>query len=216
MESMQDPISLAVINDYPVVVQGVAQLLDRHHRISVVEASTLVDPSQAVDIVLFDAFASRKRDEDIARLLNDPRYGKVVIYTWHVSEPEVSDAVRLGVHGYLSKALDSAELAAALVRIHDGERVVELLDPGDDPEIADWPGRKEGLSPREAEMIALITQGITNDEIARSTFLSINSVKSYIRSAYRKIGVERRSQAVKWGAQHGMLPQASRDQDPAD
>lgn len=213
---MEDSISLAVINDYPVVVQGVAQLLDRDHRISVVEASTLLDPSLPVDIVLFDAFASRKRGEDIARLLNDPRFGHVVVYTWHVAEPEVSDALRLGVHGYLSKALDAKELAAALVRIHAGERVVELLEPGDDPEIADWPGRKEGLSPREAEMIALITQGITNEEIARSTFLSINSVKSYIRSAYRKIGVERRSQAVMWGAQHGMLPQVMRERDPAD
>ena len=70
----------------------------------------------------------------------------------------------------------------------------------------DWPGRRTGLSAREAEVIALITQGFTNDEIARNCYLSINSVKSYIRSAYRKMGVERRSQAVLWGVQHGMDP----------
>jgi DNA-binding CsgD family transcriptional regulator len=69
-----------------------------------------------------------------------------------------------------------------------------------------WPGREEGLSVREAEVVALITQGHTNPEIAASLYLSLNSLKSYIRSAYRKMGVERRSQAVRWGIEHGMLP----------
>lgn len=59
-------------------------------------------------------------------------------------------------------------------------------------------------------MLSLITQGVTNQEIAEACYLSINSVKSYIRSAYRKINVERRSQAVLWGTQNGMLPVAER------
>ena len=63
-----------------------------------------------------------------------------------------------------------------------------------------------GLSARESEVLALITQGYTNNDIAARSYLSINSVKSYIRSAYRKIGVERRSQAVRWGMENDMLP----------
>jgi len=55
----------------------------------------------------------------------------------------------------------------------------------------DWPGRTAGLSPREAEVIALITQGLTNEEIAARAHLGLNTVKTYIRSAYRKIGVSR-------------------------
>ncbi len=74
----------------------------------------------------------------------------------------------------------------------------------------DWPGRGAKLSAREAEVLALITQGYTNNDIAARSYLSINSVKSYIRSAYRKIGVERRSQAVRWGMENGMLPDTSR------
>ncbi len=73
-----------------------------------------------------------------------------------------------------------------------------------------WPGRHAKLSAREAEVLALITQGYTNNDIATRSYLSINSVKSYIRSAYRKIGVERRSQAVRWGMENGMLPDTSR------
>ena len=54
----------------------------------------------------------------------------------------------------------------------------------------DWPGRAAGLSPREAEVLALITRGLSNQEIADRAHVSINSIKTYIRSAYRKIGVE--------------------------
>ena len=59
-------------------------------------------------------------------------------------------------------------------------------------------------------MIALIAQGLSNQEIADRAFLSINSVKTYIRSAYRKIGVERRTQAVLWATQNGFVPTRAR------
>jgi DNA-binding NarL/FixJ family response regulator len=87
------------------------------------------------------------------------------------------------------------ELVDALERIHAGEIVV--VDGADDPEVwGDWPGRSAGLSQREAEIIALITRGLSNEEIAKALYLSINTVKSYIRTAYRKMGVTSRSRAI--------------------
>ncbi|WP_257478675.1 response regulator transcription factor [Acidipropionibacterium jensenii] len=68
---------------------------------------------------------------------------------------------------------------------------------------------RPGLSVREAQMLALICEGATNDEIASTCYLTINSVKTYIRHAYRKIGVGRRSQAIVWGSRHGMVRSAS-------
>ena len=67
--------------------------------------------------------------------------------------------------------------------------------------------RAEGLAKltgREVEVLTLICRGLSNAEIARSLFLSPNSVKSYIRTAYRKMGVASRSQAVVWGLEHGL------------
>ena len=64
----------------------------------------------------------------------------------------------------------------------------------------------EGLSERESEILALITQGLSNQEIADRAYLSINTVKSYVRSAYRKINVDSRTQAVLWGIDHGFKP----------
>ena len=64
-------------------------------------------------------------------------------------------------------------------------------------------------------MLALIAQGLSNQEIADRVFLSPNTVKSYIRSVYLKIGVERRGQAVAWALMNGFKPESLRTVDPA-
>jgi DNA-binding NarL/FixJ family response regulator len=64
----------------------------------------------------------------------------------------------------------------------------------------------EGLSDRESEILALITQGKSNAEVAALTYLSPNTVKSSIRTIYRKIEVGSRTQAVLWGVKHGFTP----------
>ena len=77
----------------------------------------------------------------------------------------------------------------ALLAIHEGEVVVSPAPAKARPASGlDWPGRAEGLTNRESEILALITQGKSNEDVAALTFLSKNSIKSYIRSAYRKIG----------------------------
>ena len=66
------------------------------------------------------------------------------------------------------------------------------------------PSEADMLTTRERETLALIATGRSNDEIAREMRISLNSVKSYIRSAYRKTGVQSRSQAVLWAVTHGV------------
>ena len=110
--------------------------------------------------------------------------------------------------GFLDKRLTAEELADALERIHRGESGVVSADypPSVDFDLGEWPGREHGLSAREAEVIALITQGLSNEEIADRTYMSINTVKTYIRTAYRKIGVDNRTRAVLWGVDNGFRP----------
>ena len=213
MEEEEDTISLALINDYPVVIEGLKGMLKHHPRLTVTELDSGEGPERVVDLVLYDAFAASGRGaHDVTRLLDDPRCLRVVMYSWRLEAGLVDEALALGMHGFLAKDLDAHELADALVRVHEGERVVHPQPVRDEIRMADWPGRDAGLSPREAEVVALITQGATNEEIARNCYLSINSVKSYIRSAYRKMGVERRSQAVLWGVENGMQPEVGHRQ----
>jgi DNA-binding NarL/FixJ family response regulator len=209
MATTTAPIRIALIDDYDVVLAGIAGMLAPYRdRVQVVEIDANKPLQAHVDIALYDSFAQTDPDgDDIATLVKNPRARHVVIYTWNFHPDQIDHARRQGVHGYLSKALPARELVQALHAVHTGNVVISdsprRARPG---ATSDWPGRQEGLSDREAEVLALITQGKTNDEIARTTFLSPNTIKSYIRSAYRKIHVTRRTQAILWGIEHGFTP----------
>ena len=209
------PVRVALMNDYDIVVQGLARMFEPFRdRVHLVELDSRMPVQRQVDVVLYDTFAQDQADRaSIAEMLADGAADRIVLYSWNTHEALAQAALDRGASGYLSKGMSAADLVAALERIHAGSQVVDRTDTQDD-DTGDWPGRAEGLSAREAEVIALITQGLRNEDIAQRTYLSINSVKSYIRSAYRKIGVERRSQAVLWGVQHGFEPDTLRRRGP--
>jgi DNA-binding NarL/FixJ family response regulator len=203
------PITVALVDDYDVVLMGVAKMFDRYRdRVVVAELDSNEPVAEAVDIVLYDSFAQPESDHDeIAVLVANPRARRVVVYTWNFHPDLIASARQKGAHGYISKTLPARELVAALEAVHAGETVIS--SPPARPRSAmglDWPGRGEGLSDRESEILALITQGKSNADVATLTYLSPNTVKSYIRTIYRKIGVDSRTQAVLWGVEHGFTP----------
>ena len=210
---MNRPIRLAVVDDYAVVIAGVARFL-ADERIDVVETGASLPVITDVDIVLYDTFGQVQGDGiDLEDFVRDSG-AKVVIYSWNLQPELVERAIEGGASGYLSKVLAGPEIVSALERIMHGE--VVILAGEHETSVGgagDWPGRSAGLSPREAEILALITQGLSNQEIADRAYLSINSVKTYIRSAYRKIGVDRRTKAVLWGVSHGFTPDTERTVD---
>jgi len=203
------PITVALVDDYDVVVMGVANMFDRYRdRLVVAELDSTMPVEDTVDIVLYDSFAQPEADhEEIATLVANPRANRVVVYTWNFHPDLIASAQKHGAHGYLSKTLPARELVAALEAVHAGETVVSAPPPRARSALGlDWPGRGEGLSDRESEILALITQGKSNADVARLTYLSPNTVKSYIRTIYRKIDVGSRTQAVLWGVAHGFTP----------
>jgi DNA-binding NarL/FixJ family response regulator len=207
-------VRLAIVDDYAVVIAGVAAFL-AHEHIDVVETGASMPVITDVDIVLYDTFGQVQGDGlDLEDFVRDSG-AKVVIYSWNLQPELIERAIAGGASGYLSKVLTGPEIVEALQRIMNGEIVVLVGDNETSVDGAgDWPGRSAGLSPREAEILALITQGLSNQQIADRAYLSINSVKTYIRSAYRKIGVEKRTQAVLWGVANGFLPDTERTIDP--
>jgi len=203
------PITVALVDDYDVVLLGVAQMLDQYRdRVVIAEIDANKSVDDEVDIVLYDSFAQPESDhEEIRVLIENPRARRVVVYTWNFHPDLVENARRQGVHGYLSKTLPARDLVAALEEVHAGKIVVSDPPPrARTTSGLNWPGRGEGLTDREAEILALITQGKSNADVAALTFLSPNTVKSYIRTIYRKIDVGSRTQAVLWGVAHGFTP----------
>lgn len=210
------PVRIALIDDYDVVVYGLARMLEPYrNRVEVVELDINEPVSVDVDIALYDTFAQPESDQfDFRTLLDNPHAAKVVIYTWSFGPGLVAAARRRGIHGYLAKSLPAGQLVDALEAVHGGEIVVSAPNRRVTSTLGlDWPGRDDGLTDRESEILALITQGRSNAEIASLSYLSPNTVKSYIRSIYRKIGAGSRTQAVLWGVNHGFAPSGHRVED---
>jgi NarL family two-component system response regulator LiaR len=219
------PLRIAIVNDYEVVVAGLARMLTPYaDRVQVVELDANRPVASRVDVALYDTFAQvRDHTVDCRSIIADKQAAKVVIYSWN-PDPEVAcRSLAEGAAGYLLKRMPADDLVDALERVHAGETVVIGGDGanvggaggvggvgGVATGVGDWPGRDVGLSERESEILALIVQGLRNQELADRSYLSINTVKSYIRSAYRKMGVSSRSQAVLWGIDHGFRADRSR------
>src|SRR6195952_2064980 len=207
--SDQKPLLVALVDDYDVVLTGLAHMFDHYRdRILVAEIDANSALDDHVDIVLYDSFAQPESDlQELAALVRNPRASRVVVYTWNFQPELVERARAQGVHGYLSKTLPARDLVKALEAVHAGEPVVSTPPKRAGSALGlDWPGRREGFTDRESEILALITQGKNNADVATLTYLSPNTVKSYIRSIYRKIEVTSRTQAVLWGVAHGFTP----------
>lgn len=207
-------IRVAIVDDYEIVVAGLAAVLAPFaDQVAVVELDSNTRVLAEVDVVLYDSFAQPQgKDIDLDDLVGAGP-ARVVVFSWNTDADVVQQTLDAGVHGYVSKGVTPRELVEALQRVHAGQQVVPGPDEAD-VEVGEgpgpWPGHDIGLSGRESEVLALICQGLSNDQIAERLFVSVNTVKSYIRTCYRKVGVDSRTKAVLWGLDHGFSPDRAR------
>lgn len=195
------PLRVAVLNDYDVIVLGVAAMLSRFPgRVAVVDWSvgdaTVREP---VDIALFDRYGRKDFAEpELAQLVADGKVGAVVVFTNSMPPSECDRLVALGVSGCLSKSLSAAELVDELERVASGERRVSTFSELGDPVVADAtaPGGDWGLSYRESEVLALLSQGLRNKEIAAALYIGTETVKSHLTAIFQKMGVSSRGEAI--------------------
>ncbi|WP_246018155.1 helix-turn-helix transcriptional regulator [Amnibacterium kyonggiense] len=203
------PVRVALRNDYEIVLGGFRRMLERYqHRVEVVEVLEQQRIDQPVDVALYDTFAQHEPEHHVvAEMIANPANASVAVYSWIVEQELIDAALRQGVRGYFAKSMTALELVEAIERVAAGEVVCSPPDGRVRSNAAlDWPGRADGLSDRESEVLALITQGKSNAEVAARTHLAPNTIKTHIRSAYRKIGATNRVEAVLWGVQNGFRP----------
>ena len=208
------PVRVALAHECELVTRGFAEMLAPFaHRLVVVPPGPDGYPEDQVDLVLFDSLAATLTAAQRRDGARDARAeGRLVTYTWNPRPDLVQLALADGARGCLAKSLPGRDLVVALEAIHRGRIVV---DCGTRASRGRVPARSTLLTPREAEVVSLITQGFDNFSIAREACLSINSVKTYIRTAYRKMGVTTRSQAVLWGVRNGYLAEFPDDEGAA-
>jgi DNA-binding NarL/FixJ family response regulator len=195
-----------IVDDHPVVRQGLRSLLDVAGGIAVVgeaadgpEALVLAE-SLRPDLVLLDLKLPGM--DGIAVLSGLRAAGRRVLVLTSATDPaRARQAVYAGAAGVLYKDIDPDVLVRAIRAVHDGH---VLLAPEAAAAVADGESRTRGsLTSREREVLTLIAEGKSNREIARALRVSDKTVKAHVSSVLAKLGVQDRTQAAVYAVRHG-------------
>jgi NarL family two-component system response regulator LiaR len=188
-------LRVAIVNDFEVIVRGVAAMLAQFHdRVDVRELDVGSNPDHAIDIALFDTYGDTRAVDRVQSLATDTRVGAVVAYTWALPPGQVDAILAAGARGLLTKAASSQAVFDALLAVADGQIVVS---PAFARPTNGWPGQEDlRLTARESDVAALLVQGLSNQEIADALCVSEHTVKSHLKAIFQKTGVSSRLQAV--------------------
>jgi DNA-binding NarL/FixJ family response regulator len=215
---MNSVIRVLVADDQRVVREGLGTLLGLLAGVEVVATAADGDEALALairlrpDVVLMDLRMPHCDGVEATRRLRDYDASiKVLVLTTYTDDRSVIDALRAGARGYLTKDASAGEIRDALQRVTSGQaaidpavqqHLVHAIATG--PATAAAPQLPAGLTQREAQVLALIAQGLSNTEIAERLMVSETTVKSHVNHLFAKTGVRDRAQAVTYAYQHGL------------
>jgi NarL family two-component system response regulator LiaR len=194
-------LRVAVLSKVPLMRAGLSGLLsDEIVSVSVADGPHLVSHVRGHDVVVYDLADAGERALDAAALLLAE--GVPVVALASCGSSHLAEAVlAMGVADIVPMSIDADGLVAALERAAAGQTTTLEAYRRRQRDAARAGTR---LTDREVCVLELIGAGMANHEIAERLFVSANTLKTYIRTAYRKIGVSRRPQAVLWAARHGL------------
>lgn len=205
-------IRIVVVDDHPVVREGLVASLEDDPEFQVVgaagsaeEALPLVTASKP-DIILLDLELPGVNGlTAIPNLTAANAASKILILTAYDTDERVLGAIRAGANGYLLKGASLEEIARAIRAVHGGDSYLE-------PRIAtkvftalDPRKRSSALSKREREVLRLVADGLSNKQIGQKLGITERTVKFHVTSIRNKLGAGNRAQAVALAAQRGLL-----------
>jgi DNA-binding NarL/FixJ family response regulator len=196
-------ISVLIVDDHPVVRQGLLALLEVQDGIAVAgeagdgPAAVSLATSLRPDIVLLDLKLPGMDGIEVLQTLASSGL-RVLVLTSATEPSAASQAVRAGAAGVLYKDIDPDALVRAIRSVYDGN---VLLAPEAAGSLVRG-SRADALTPREREVLARIAEGRSNREIARLLRLSEKTVKAHVSSVLAKLGVQDRTQAAVWAVRH--------------
>ncbi|MGW1588446.1 response regulator transcription factor [Streptomyces sp. NPDC002386] len=215
------PARVVVADDQTVVREGIVMLLGLLPGLEVVgsagdgeEAVRLV-AELAPDVVLMDLRMPRCDGVEATRRIRSEYPGtQVVVLTTFGDDESLFPALHAGARGYLTKDAGGDEIVRAVQSVLSGEaglapsvqrRLLERLSepaPAPAPVVTEAP---DGLTAREAEVLVLIAEGLSNQEIARRLHVSTATVKTHINNLFAKTGLKDRAQAVRYAYAKGLV-----------
>jgi DNA-binding NarL/FixJ family response regulator len=220
---MSDHVRVMVVDDQQVMREGLVALLGLLDGVTVVadagdgEAALALLPGAAPDVVLMDLrMPGMDGVTATGRITADHPDVAVLVLTTYDDDTSIAAALHAGARGYLTKEAGRAEIGAALRAAAAGQaafapsvsrRLIAALPRPDAfaarerRRVRDLP---DTLTPREAEVLGLIAEGLRNAEIATALFIGETTVKTHINNAFAKIGVRNRTEATRYAQANGL------------
>jgi two-component system response regulator NreC len=209
------PIRVLVVDDHPVVRNGLRKVLESEADIEVVgEAGDARDAvfetrAQKPDVILMDVvMPGRSGIEATPDVLHEAPEAKVLILSMQDDPNYVRQAFAAGAAGYVLKEAADTDLVAAVREVAGGGRYVHPT-LGARMVVAEAEERKQAdqdpLSEREREVLRLLALGHTNQEIAESLFVSVRTAETHRAHIMRKLRISTRAELVRYALEHGLL-----------
>jgi DNA-binding NarL/FixJ family response regulator len=216
---VSDPIRLLVVDDHPVVREGLRSFLGSRDGMEVVGEAGDVDEAIAAaaalrpDVVLLDLVMPGGGGVGaLPHLLALSPAPRVIVLTSFGADDQALAAVRAGASGWLGKDVPPSELEAAIRTVHRGGSVLDPAVAGRVlAEVANPTGHDDGLdqlTAREREVLALLGEGLTNKELAARLFVAEKTVKTHVSAVLSKLHLTDRTQAALFAVRHGLVEEA--------
>ncbi len=199
-------IRLLLVDDHEIVRRGLRELLEAHDDLSVVAEAASVEEAESVDVDAIDVAVLDVRlpdgsGVDLCRTLRDRRIDLACLMLTSFADNEaMSASVLAGAKGYVLKNVRGDDLVDSIRRVANGE----MLLSSDQIERARERLRRqitedirlESLSHQERRILELLSEGLSNREIAAEMFLAEKTVKNYVSNLLAKLGFQRRTEAA--------------------
>jgi DNA-binding NarL/FixJ family response regulator len=211
-----DRIRIVVVDDHPVVREGLRSFLGSRPGLEVVGEAADVDEAVAVtgelgpDVVLLDlVLPGGGGVAAVPRLLALSPAPRVIVLTSFGGDEQVLAALRAGASGWLGKDVPPSELEAAIRTVHRGGSVLDPAIAGRVlAEVASPSGADPGLeqlTAREREVLALLGEGLSNKDLAARLFVAEKTVKTHVSAILAKLHLTDRTQAALFAVRHGLV-----------
>jgi len=205
-------IRIVVVDDHPIVRQGLVATLDDEPDFEVVGAAGSSEDALALvrehrpDLALLDLELPGLSGVEAIPLLSEASPDtRVLVFTAYDTDERVLSAIRAGAKGYLLKGASVAEIARAVRTVASGGSALEPLVAAKLVAAIGAPRGAGPLTAREREVLRLIAEGRPGKQIAQALGISERTVKFHTASLIRKLGADNRAQAVALAAQRGLL-----------
>lgn len=208
-------IRILVVDDHPIVRSGITGLLETEPDFEVVgEAASGERALELIaelrpSVVLMDLrMPGMGGVEATRRIVAGPEAPRVLVFTTYEDDDQILAAIEAGANGYLVKAGPAEELSAGVRAVAAGQTVLapsvaaQLVARAAAPEAAP----RVTLTPREAQILALVAEGLSNPAVAARLFIGESTVKTHLLHVFEKLGVSDRTHAVVRAMELGLLP----------